>query len=255
MGNESEVGVSEYMLWHNHKQTSWRQFPWNSLKTFDATNPRWDTKEVPKTGRNLCLVGIISIVLTTETLLAFAFFVEFVTYKFRKLCIDFGFERVWKHWDGETSERGRLEFCHFFQSLDCRFQALELARHDAWRLDRWVDWCGSLKSKSNGNVLSHYTGWFVRVPRNQLLWLIEMIINNVIVRIFSIKFPIPPHKGGVCIVPYKSKRLGFCPLIWVLDSQCFAIGMSACPKKSRKQSANSISFNSAVTVALLQPQP
>lgn len=67
--------------------SSRRQFPWNSLKTFDATNPRWDTKEVPKTGRNLCLVGIISIVLTTETLLAFVSFVEFVTYKLRKLCI------------------------------------------------------------------------------------------------------------------------------------------------------------------------
>lgn len=116
MGNESEVGVSEYMLWHNHEQTSWRQFPWNSLKTFDARNPRWDTKEVPKTGRNLCLVGIISIVLTTETLLAFASFVEFVTYKFRKLCIDFGFERVWKHlkalrrWDFGTWQVGILPF-------------------------------------------------------------------------------------------------------------------------------------------------
>lgn len=58
--------------------------------------------------------------------------------------------------------------------------------------------------------------WLVREgSKNQLLWLIEMIINNVIVAIFSIKFPIPPHKGGVCIVPCKSKRLGFCPLIWV----------------------------------------
>ena len=58
--------------------------------------------------------------------------------------------------------------------------------------------------------------WLVREgSKNQLLWLIEMIINNVIVTIFSIKFPIPPHKGRVCIVPYRSKRLGFCPLIWV----------------------------------------